>query len=457
MCASAIDVEAKRFEAKMWWTPPTADTFRKIEMFVNLATNPASGAHRFNVVFEFSRVSKSTPEPTLDHLEWQLDDGPSFSQNVGLTPTWSNRKFIVPVDVDTSLLQDGWHRLRLSGIVRDGGSQTRMIELELSFETNNGNPSGDGAPRGARASGMLVDQPESVIGAVDIEILSTVPALLPSLWHADMRSQGTLSVQGNQFSGPTLFVAFDHRPGPRSGAYVQVNDWPVSSPDFTLPLEPPDGELWMTARSMLDTQSHSLGVTLLLSVEADPNASDESPDPPDDTPPDDAPPDETDGDDPPQEPPTLLPGQWYVTAGGTGNGSPDAPFGRVQQGLDAGQAGDIIIVLPGIYQENLATVRNGTASQRITLAARDGLGSVEIVDANNDAVLDVLHSNVVVTGFTFNGNLSAEQTVRVRDGGDFLFFAVNEVERSKIACIDMAGPEGVAIERTLIHDCQATL
>ena len=117
----------------------------------------------------------------------------------------------------------------------------------------------------------------------------------------------------------------------------------------------------------------------------------------------------------------------------------------------------MIIVAPGMYLENLTTVRNGTSSERITLKALNGLGTVQVIDAGDDVVLDVLHSHVMVDGFTFDGNFSAQQTVRVQDGGDFLFFSNNEVERSRVACIDIAGPEGVVIERTLAHDCEVSL
>jgi len=161
--------------------------------------------------------------------------------------------------------------------------------------------------------------------------------------------------------------------------------------------------------------------------------------------------DDTDSSAAPPPPAPLIPGAWFVA---NGNGSPIAPFGTMQEGLDAADAGHVIIVGPGTYHENLTTRRNGTPSKQILLAAQDGLGSVQIVDATNDTVLNVAHAYLVVSGFIFDGNLSPQHTVVIRDGGDYLSFGDNEVGRSGKDCIHMAGPEGVRVERTVLHDCQ---
>ena len=38
--------------------------------------------------------------------------------------------------------------------------------------------------------------------------------------------------------------------------------------------------------------------------------------------------------------------EWHVAVGGTGTGTSTAPFGRVQDGVNAAQPGDIVIVGP---------------------------------------------------------------------------------------------------------------
>ncbi len=146
--------------------------------------------------------------------------------------------------------------------------QTRLVELEVSFQTSNGNSPGNGVPQGPRVSQVLSDIPEDLVGYVDYEIISPVPPLLPSTWQPDMRSQAVLAIQGNSYTDPTLLLTFDDRPGGVRKAYMQANEWPIPSPDFNLSLLPPDGTLWMYSRSTLDTQSHSLAAALLLAVEA---------------------------------------------------------------------------------------------------------------------------------------------------------------------------------------------
>ena len=42
---------------------------------------------------------------------------------------------------------------------------------------------------------------------------------------------------------------------------------------------------------------------------------------------------------------------WFVAPGGVGSGTSTAPFGRVQDGLNAAHAGDTVSVFPGTYEE----------------------------------------------------------------------------------------------------------
>ena len=382
---------------------------------------------------------------------WVIDDAPVSDepvliQSVNWTLETDEQELDLTIAIDTTGFTDGWHRLQLAGIITGDESFTRMVLLEASFASSNGNPVGSDVPRGPRASGLLADASAHTVGIVDIEILSEIPAQLPSLWHPNLRSWGTLSDGGTDYNGGSLFLSFDGRPGAVEHADLEVNEWPLPSTDFILSIHPPDGESWLYARSTLVTASHSLAAALVVATDAatvEPAAPSAETDESDDTDPSAAPP-----------PAPLIPGAWFVATGGNGNGSPIAPFGTIQEGLVAADAGHVIIVGPGAYHENLTTRRNGTPSKQILLVARDGLGSVQIVDATNDTVLDVAHAYLVVSGFIFDGNLSPQHTVVIRDGGDYLFFSDNEVGRSGKDCIHMAGPEGVRVERTVPHDCQ---
>ena len=66
--------------------------------------------------------------------------------------------------------------------------------------------------------------------------------------------------------------------------------------------------------------------------------------------------------------------------------------------------------------------------------ARDGPGSVEVVDAANDNVLAVSHAHHYVSGFIFNGNLAEQHTILVGEGGDYShFFAKLAIYLTQVA------------------------
>jgi uncharacterized protein (TIGR03382 family) len=63
--------------------------------------------------------------------------------------------------------------------------------------------------------------------------------------------------------------------------------------------------------------------------------------------------------------PVLLATTWYVKPGGTGNGTQGNPFGTVQQGANAADAGDTVQLAPGKYVENVSVAKDG-----VTLTAQ---------------------------------------------------------------------------------------
>jgi hypothetical protein len=140
--------------------------------------------------------------------------------------------------------------------------------------------------------------------------------------------------------------------------------------------------------------------------------------------------------------------EWFVVPGGVGTGSGSFPFGRIQDGLNAARAGDVITVAPGTYAETLATVRSGAAGAPITLRAAES-GTAIVTRAGR--VLSVSHAYFVVEGLVFDGQYGADDTVRVTSAGDFLQLRASEVRRSTKDLIDMGSPEGVVIDGCLIH------
>ena len=141
--------------------------------------------------------------------------------------------------------------------------------------------------------------------------------------------------------------------------------------------------------------------------------------------------------------------EWFVAPGGSGHGTSAAPFGRVQDGLNAAHAGDTVSILPGTYSEAVQTVRSGSSSLPVLLRAREGPGSVILTVPGR--VLRIDHAYITVEGLVIDGQYGAADTVDVNSGAHFLTLRDTEVRRSSRDLIDIADPQGVLIERCLIH------
>ncbi|MGQ0734192.1 MAG: hypothetical protein ACT4QD_11100, partial [Acidobacteriota bacterium] len=140
---------------------------------------------------------------------------------------------------------------------------------------------------------------------------------------------------------------------------------------------------------------------------------------------------------------------WVVAPGGNGSGSPAAPFGRVQDALNAAQPGDTITLLPGTYEETLSTTRGGTPDHPIRLRAEGPRGTAVVTFSGR--VLLVQHPHITVEGLVLDGQYGASDTVSVRTSAHHLTLRNVEVHRSSRDLIDMDGPRGVLIEGSLLH------
>lgn len=141
--------------------------------------------------------------------------------------------------------------------------------------------------------------------------------------------------------------------------------------------------------------------------------------------------------------------EWFVAPGGKGNGTSSAPFGWVQEGVNAALAGDTVTVLPGTYAAAVQTVRGGSSSLRIRLRAQGARGSVILTVPGR--VLRVDHPYITVEGLVLDGQYGAADTVDVNTGAHFLTLRNLEVRRSSRDLIDIASPQGMLIENCLIH------
>ena len=131
-----------------------------------------------------------------------------------------------------------------------------------------------------------------------------------------------------------------------------------------------------------------------------------------------------------------------MAPGGTGNGGAATPFGKIQQGIDAAQPGDVVTVAAGSYAESLKTVRDGSATQAITVRAATG-AKVDVSIAG--VALRVDHAYFVLEGFVLDGNYANADLVDVNDGANGLVLRSTEIRRATKDCIDMAGPANVLI------------
>jgi len=58
---------------------------------------------------------------------------------------------------------------------------------------------------------------------------------------------------------------------------------------------------------------------------------------------------------------------WHITVAGsdtTGDGSENSPFATIQHGIDVAANGDIVMVHPGVYKENMYLIKKTGESRR---------------------------------------------------------------------------------------------
>lgn len=145
---------------------------------------------------------------------------------------------------------------------------------------------------------------------------------------------------------------------------------------------------------------------------------------------------------------TGLARTWTVAPGGHGNGSAQAPFGRLQDALDRAQPGDVVLVKAGRFVGSVRTVRSGRMSAPVRIEAA-APGSVVLSAPGR--VLTVDHSDIQVAGLVLDGQYGPDDTVRVSSQAHRFVLQRCEVRRSSRDLIDMDAPHGVLIDNCLIH------
>ena len=151
---------------------------------------------------------------------------------------------------------------------------------------------------------------------------------------------------------------------------------------------------------------------------------------------------------------------WYVSIDGSevfGNGTYEQPFPTIQQGINSAEDGDTVLVLPGIYYENLSV-----AGQQNLLTSLDGPDET-IIDGNG--LSNVIQSNIedgilsswIISGFSIiNGYHGSGGGISV--GGYFSFddmIIESNIATSNGGGVLVDGNSQVTIQNSIIRNNQA--
>lgn len=81
-----------------------------------------------------------------------------------------------------------------------------------------------------------------------------------------------------------------------------------------------------------------------------------------------------------------------------------SPFASIQRAVDIAQAGDTILLLPGEYLQDIASVRDGRPNEPIRIV---GMPGVVVKGAGKTSIFDIRHSYIELSHFIIDGLFSS--------------------------------------------------
>ncbi|MCK4366245.1 MAG: caspase family protein, partial [Thermoplasmatales archaeon] len=124
---------------------------------------------------------------------------------------------------------------------------------------------------------------------------------------------------------------------------------------------------------------------------------------------------------------------WYVQeyyvdddAPPGGDGSIDHPFDTIQEAIDTAEDGDFVIVLPGIYNENL-DVDKGIDIESVPDVSSSGLEYATIDGGGNGNTININADGVTISGFEIKGCGTFEEDAAINLLTDYCFIYGNNI------------------------------
>lgn len=127
-----------------------------------------------------------------------------------------------------------------------------------------------------------------------------------------------------------------------------------------------------------------------------------------------------------------------------------AAGGSVANAIDQAMPGDTVVLANGTYDQKIVSKRAGNANAPIIIKAATPRGAI-VRSAGN--VVSIAHAYVTLEGLVIDGQDGDGDAINIETAGSHATIRDCEVKNVRKDCIDMAAPEGVTIDRSLIHDC----